>query len=56
MKPEEHTLQSILYFRNELLLLLEQAAFADVTVYGGYTDQAATVDDTNVVFMAWKQA
>jgi hypothetical protein len=49
---EEHTLQETLYFRNELLLLLAQAGFADVAVHGGYTDAAPTADDTMLVFVA----
>ena len=56
VSEEEHTLQALLYFRNELLLLLEQAGFADVAVFGGYSDRSATADDTEVVFVARKPA
>jgi SAM-dependent methyltransferase len=49
---DEHTLRGNLYFRNELLLLLAQAGFKDVTVYGGYTGEAPTADDTRLVFVA----
>lgn len=52
---EEHTLQSSLYFRNELVLLLEQAGFQDVAVRGGYTDAAPTPDDLSLVYIARKQ-
>jgi SAM-dependent methyltransferase len=52
---EEHTLRENLYFRNELLLLLAQAGFADVAVRGGYTDAAATTEHTMVVFVARKE-
>ena len=38
---EEHTLHTILYFRNELLLILEQAGFVEVPVYGYVTERAA---------------
>ena len=39
---EEHTFQATLYFRNELLLMLAQAGFADVAVRAGYSDAPAT--------------
>ena len=51
---EEYTMVSIRYFRNEVLLLLAQAGFGDVTVYGGYTDNVATADDTFLLFVARK--
>jgi SAM-dependent methyltransferase len=49
---EEHALKTNLYFRNELLLMLEQAGFGDVKVRAGYTDAAPTADDTMLVFIA----
>ena len=49
---EEQTLHGIAYFRNEILLLLERAGFGTITVYGGYTEEAATADDTMLVFVA----
>jgi SAM-dependent methyltransferase len=51
---EEHTMVSIRYLRNEVLLMLEQAGFGEVTVSGGYTDQVATAADTFLVFVARK--
>ena len=51
---EEHTLQETLYFRDELLMLLAQAGFAEVAVFGGYADAPATADDTTLVFVARK--
>ena len=51
---EEYTMVSIRYFRNEVLLLLEQAGFGEVSVRGGYTDAAATAEDTTLVFVARK--
>lgn len=51
---EEHTLQTTLYFRNELLLLLAQAGFGEVAVHGGYIDAAATAEDTRLVLVAQK--
>ena len=51
---EEHSLQTTLYFRNELVLLLAQAGFGEVSVHGGYTDAPATAEDTTLVFVARK--
>ena len=51
---EEHTLQTDLYFRNELLLLLAQAGFGEVAVHGGYSDAAPTAEHTRLVFVARK--
>ena len=42
---EDHVLDIGLYFQNELLLLLERAGFADVTVQGDHNDAEATSDD-----------
>lgn len=49
---EDHHLTIGLYFRNELLLMLEQAGFADVEVQGDHNDAAATSDDDFIVFVA----
>ena len=49
---EEHSLAASLYFRNELLLLLERAGFGDIAVRGGYTEVPATAEQTMVVFIA----
>ena len=51
---EEHTLQTTLYFRNELLLMLAQVGFADIEVRAGYSEAPATAADTTVVFVARK--
>jgi SAM-dependent methyltransferase len=52
VREEEHTLEMTLYFKNELLLLLERAGFADVVVHGDYRDEPATRDSEFVVFAA----
>ncbi|HET8743576.1 MAG TPA: class I SAM-dependent methyltransferase [Gaiella sp.] len=49
---EERTLTINLYFRNELLLMLERAGFADVRVEGDHNDLPATSDDEFLVFVA----
>jgi SAM-dependent methyltransferase len=51
---EEHTLRGSLYFKNELLMMLERVGFGDITVYGGYTEVPATAEHTNLVFIAKK--
>lgn len=52
---EEHTLHINLYFKNELLLLLERAGFTDVVVHGDHREEPATRDSKFVVFVAKKQ-
>ena len=51
---EDRTLTINLYFRNELLLLLERAGFADVRVEGDHNDLPPTPDDEFLVFVARK--
>jgi SAM-dependent methyltransferase len=49
---EEHTIRISLYFVQELLHLLEQAGFRDVSVEGRYSGRPATRDDMTVVLVA----
>jgi SAM-dependent methyltransferase len=49
---EHHALTINLYFKNELLLMLERAGFADVVVEGDHNDTEATSDDDFIVFIA----
>jgi SAM-dependent methyltransferase len=51
---EERTLKECLYFKNEMLMMLEGAGFGEVAVYGGYSEVAATVEDSWLVFVARK--
>ncbi|HEX6702607.1 MAG TPA: class I SAM-dependent methyltransferase [Gaiellaceae bacterium] len=53
---EEHQLQLALYFKHELVLMLERAGFGDVTVRGGYDDAEPTADHEFLVFVAHKPA
>jgi hypothetical protein len=48
---EDQELSIRLYFRNELLLLL-QAGFANVVVEGDHNGRQATSDDDFLVFVA----
>ena len=52
---EERTLTSNLYFKHELILLLKQAGFAEVTVQGDYTEIEATAEHGVLVFIARKK-
>jgi hypothetical protein len=52
LASEEHLISMRGYLRDELLLMLERAGFADVDVHGGYVDQAATADDDFLVYVA----
>jgi len=49
---ETHSLDIGLYFKNELLLMLEQAGFDDVVVHGDHVEADPTPDDDFVVFVA----
>jgi cyclopropane fatty-acyl-phospholipid synthase-like methyltransferase len=51
---EDHVLTIGLYFKNELLLMLERAGFADVVVEGDHNDEPATSEDDFLVFIARK--
>lgn len=49
---EELRIDICLYFRQEILLMLDEAGFGPVEVEGYYTGQPATADDTSVIFIA----
>jgi hypothetical protein len=49
---EEHPLRGCMYFKPELLLMLECIGFQDVRVYGAYRREAATPADKNLVYAA----
>lgn len=53
---EERTLTSNIYFKNELLLLLQQVGFEEIEVQGDFTEEKATPEDKVLVFIARKQA
>ena len=53
---EEHVLTMRLYFRNELVRLLESAGFVDVSVRAAYTDAEPTGNDDFLVFVAARPA
>jgi SAM-dependent methyltransferase len=51
---EDHLLTICLYFKNELLLMLERAGFMRVVVEGDHNGREATSDDDFLVFVARK--
>ena len=51
---EEHTIDLHLYFRDELLLLLERAGFEVESVTGDHTGEPATAEHETLVFVARK--
>jgi SAM-dependent methyltransferase len=54
LKEEIHTQKVEDYTTNELLLMLEQAGFDDIHIYGDYSDEPATADHENLIFVARK--
>jgi SAM-dependent methyltransferase len=53
---ELHTLHINYYFKNELLLLLEHAGFAQIVVHGDHREEPPTAESDFVVFVARKAA
>ena len=49
---EEYTMRANMYLKNELLLMLNVAGFRQVSVRGDYTDQAASPESRELVFLA----
>jgi SAM-dependent methyltransferase len=52
LATEEHAISLRSYFRDEIVLMLEKAGFADVDVRGEYNDAEPTADDEFLVFVA----
>ena len=51
---DEHRLRLNLYFRNELVAMLERTGFVNIDVRGDYTDEQPTADTAFLVFSARK--
>jgi hypothetical protein len=49
---EEYTLQGNVYFKNELVLMLEMAGFREIIVRGDYREEPADADHKEIVFTA----
>jgi SAM-dependent methyltransferase len=51
---DEHRIDLMLYFKDEIVLMLERAGFRDVEVRGGYEDEEPTPEHDFLVFSARK--
>lgn len=51
---EDHKLDIGLYFRNEVLLMLDRTGFERIVVHGEHTEAEPTSDDDFLVFVAKK--
>ena len=51
---EQYPIDLMLYFRDELVMMLERAGFEDVAVTGGYDDEPPTPDHRFLVFRTRK--
>jgi SAM-dependent methyltransferase len=56
VESSTHVLYLTMYFKNELLLMLDRAGFVDVQVRGGYTDADPSDSDDFLVYIARKPA
>ena len=52
---ESKDLRANMYFKNEMLLMLEKAGFYHIQVMGEYKDELATSQHKNIVFIARKE-
>jgi SAM-dependent methyltransferase len=52
LEEDTHELQMTMYFRNEVLLMLEQAGFHDIEVRGDLEDRGPLPEDDSLVFVA----
>ncbi len=52
LAQEEHRIEMVLYFTEEIVLMLERAGFVDVELRAGHEDRPPTADDDFVVFFA----
>lgn len=51
---EERTLTTNIYFKNELVMMLQQAGFTDITVRGDFTEEEASPKHGELVYIAKK--
>ena len=52
IEEEKHLLKLTMYFKDELVLMLEKAGFSEISVRGGYADAEPTPDHDFLVFVA----
>lgn len=51
---EEYKLKGYMYFNNEMLLMLQLAGFTKISVQGNYSEETATAEHDNLVYVAFK--
>jgi len=51
---EKRSLRGNMYFKNEVVTMLQLAGFKDIEVMGDYSDQPATADSVELIFIAHK--
>lgn len=54
LDEQVHTQRYEEYGKNELVLVLERAGFSDVQIFGDYSDEPATADHKQLIFVAKK--
>jgi SAM-dependent methyltransferase len=54
LEEQVHTQRYEEYGKNELILVLEQAGFSDIQIFGNYSDELATVEHLDLLFLAKK--
>jgi SAM-dependent methyltransferase len=54
LAEEQHRIEMVMYFTDELVLMLERAGFRDIELRAGYEDRVPTAGDDFVVFIARK--
>lgn len=55
LKEEIHTQRLDDYSKNELILMLEHAGFSNIQVFGDFSDEPATADHNDLIFVAKKE-
>lgn len=54
LEEQVHTQRYEEYGKNELVLVLEQAGFSDIQIFGAFSDEPATADHKELIFIARK--
>jgi hypothetical protein len=52
LADEKHEIRMTMYFRDEILLMLEKVGFSSVQVLGDHNDAEPTTEDDFLVFVA----
>ena len=54
LEEEVHTQKLDDYNKNELVLMLEHGGFGDIQVFGDFSDEPATANHKDLIFLARK--